>query len=152
VSGSVISLVQISAGNYERFQRLVHWRVTGERNPLKLPAPTSDELAFADRDGFWVFAAEIEGELVGWISLVLMPKPDKRVGLIYVDELWTAPELRRQGVAESLLEVAIAKARELRLWKVRLYVGKHNPAARALYRKMGFLEDAEEAVFCQREP
>ncbi|KAF0193659.1 MAG: N-acetyltransferase [Bacillota bacterium] len=145
------ALVQITAANYPRFQALVNWRVTGKRGVSDLPQPTDKELAFASRDGFWVWAAEIEGELVSWIGFVLIPKPDSRVGMIYVDELWTAGEFRRRGIAEVLIEKAIETARELRLWKVRLYVGKDNPAARAFYKKMGFVEDDAEAMFCNYE-
>lgn len=144
-------LVQITAGNYYRFQALVNWRVTGNRGARDLPQPTEQELAFAAREGFWVWAAEIEGELVGWIGFVLIPKPDHRVGMIYVDELWTANEFRRRGVAEVLMEKAIHTARELQLWKVRLYVGKDNPAARNFYKKMSFVEDEAEAMFCNYE-
>ncbi|MBS3950953.1 MAG: GNAT family N-acetyltransferase [Peptococcaceae bacterium] len=63
-------------------------------------------------------------------------------------ELWTANEFRRRGVAELLMEKAIETARELQLWKVRLYVGTDNPAARGFYKKMGFVEDDTEAMFC----
>ncbi|MDP3487102.1 MAG: GNAT family N-acetyltransferase [Bacillota bacterium] len=142
------ALVQITAENYHRFQALVNWRITGNRRTIDLPHPTVNELVFASREGFWVWAAEIEGELVGWIGFVLIPKPDSRVGMIYVDELWTANEFRRRGVAKLLMEKAIETARELQLWKVRLYVGKDNPAARGFYKKMGFVEDDTEAMFC----
>ena len=142
------ALVRISADNYHRFKALVNWRVTGNRAAIDIPEPTEQELSFTTRDGFWVWAAEIEGELVGWIGFVLIPKPDSRVGMIYVDELWTANEFRRRGVAEMLMEKAIETARELKLWKVRLYVGKDNPAARSFYKKMGFVEDEAEAMFC----
>jgi len=46
------------------------------------------------------------------------------------------------------MEKAIETARELQLWKVRLYVGTDNPAARGFYKKMGFVEDDTEAMFC----
>ena len=146
-----IQLAQITSDNYSRFQILAHWRLTGERGVTDLPTPTEQELAFASRDGFWVWAAEHDGELVGWINFLLIPKPDARVGMIYIDELWTAPEFRRKGVAEALMEKAIQKARELSLWKLRLYVGRGNPAARSFYQRMGFSED-DDCLFCQRKP
>ena len=147
----MITIVRVVRDNYCRFQRLVHWRVTGERHPASLPAPGEAELSFAQREGFWVWAAEIDGEFVGWLNCVFIPKPDQRVGLLYVDELWTAPEFRRRGVAEALMEKAVDLARELPAWKVRLYVGRDNPAARSFYRQMGFTED-DECMFCQRQP
>lgn len=148
---SQITLVKITRDNYMRFKQLVNWRVTGNYSE-ELLDPKEHELAFTSRDGFWVWAAEVEGKLVGWICFVLIPKPDHRIGMIYVDELWTAPEYRRLGVAKVLMQKAIGKASEMKLWKVRLYVGKDNPAARGFYKKMGFIEDPQEAMFCQRNP
>lgn len=144
-------LLRINKENYSRFKSLAQWRSTGIRRGTNLPKPTEQELAFTFRDGYWLWAAELEGELVGWISFCLIPKPDNRVGLIFVDELWTAEEFRRRGIAKALLNKAVEQARTLNLWKVRLYVGQDNPSARALYRKMGFTED-DEAIFCQRNP
>lgn len=99
--------VHITRENYHKFKQLLHWRMTGERHCPHVLKPTEQELAFTTRQDYWVWAAQVDGELVGWVCYVLIPKPDHRVGMLYVDELWTANEFRRMGVAEVLMEKAI---------------------------------------------
>lgn len=152
MNNNEVRLVRIGARNYKRFQALTYWRASGQKPTTPLPEPDEQELQFASRPDFWVWAAEVEGEFAGWIGYVVIPKPDRRLGLVYVDELWTAPDYRRNGIAEVLMQKAFDTARELGLWKVRLYVGKDNAPARSFYKKMGFVEADEEAIFCQRNP
>ncbi len=148
-----IRVIPITRDNYSLFKALVHWRLTGTRKkPADLPAPTKEELEFAGYDGFWVWAAAVDGILVGWITCALIPKPDRRRGTIYIDELWVAPAYRRKGIARALMEEAISKARQLNMWMVRLYAGKTNDAARSLYEQIGFFEGEEESMFWQRKP
>lgn len=148
-----IRVIPITRDNYSLFKALVHWRLTGTRKkPADLPAPTKEELEFAGYDGFWVWAAAVDGILVGWLTCALIPKPDRRRGTIYIDELWVVPAYRRKGIARALMEEAISKARQLNMWMVRLYAGKANDAARSLYKQMGFFEGEEESVFWQRKP
>ncbi|MTI94423.1 MAG: GNAT family N-acetyltransferase [Firmicutes bacterium] len=144
------TIQQVASDNYHLFRDLVHWRVTGERKPAA-GEPTGPELEFLKYEDFWVYAAQIGNAFVGWINAVLIPKPDRRRGLLYVDELWLAPEYRGKGIADALMEKVFCLARERELWKVRLYVGADNPSARSFYRRMGFVEDDELAVFCEWE-
>lgn len=74
-----MQVVQITSENYPAFQGLVQWRVTGNPN-LELPEPSPDALAFTQREDYWLWAAQLDGRFVGWISYVLIPKPDERVG------------------------------------------------------------------------
>ena len=83
-----------------------------------------------------------QGRMVGWISLVFMPKLSRwqGAGALYVDELYVEPAFRRQGIARALMVWAERRAKTLGTACLRLYVNLENPAAKALYASMGYLE------------
>lgn len=85
----------------------------------------------------YIFIAEFDGEYAGWISACIIPKAGDKLGTLYIDELWVKEELRRNRIAEALMDEAIKIAKEKNLWKVRLVVGEDNPA-KYLYEKVGF--------------
>ena len=60
-----------------------------------------------------------------------------------MDELWVAPELRRQGIGTALLAMADRMRTALDATGIRLYVNVENPAARRLYEKCGFAESGQ---------
>ena len=151
-----IAILRITEKEYPEFAKLLEYRRTGRDDD------DADTDAYADRglqeflkrysvlnsDSFFIFAARQGSRYVGYISAILIPKPDPRRGVLYVDELWTAPPYRRQDVASRLMEKVIAIARELDLWRVRLYVGVDNPAARDFYKRAGFTEK-DTCRFCE---
>jgi ribosomal protein S18 acetylase RimI-like enzyme len=68
--------------------------------------------------------------------LVLLWRRGSRVGRIY--DLAVHPQHRRQGVAQRLVEHALATARQRGMLWLRLEVSERNVAARALYEGLGF--------------
>lgn len=96
-----------------------------------------------DSEMFFIYAAKVNGRLVGYINAIIIPKPDPRLGIMYIDELWTAPHYRGMGIAGMLLEEVIHLAKQLGLWRVRLYVDTENDSARTCYRKAGFEEKGD---------
>ena len=99
-------------------------------------------------DSFWLLLAALDGAPAGLAAVARVPKADARVGFLWVDELRVLPAFRRQGVATALLKHAAALAGELGLAGVRLLVRPENEAARALYRRLGF--DEQATLFCER--
>ena len=83
-----------------------------------------------------VFVALRKGRVAGYISLLTHARPCR--GRIY--SLVVAPEHRGQGLAERLVDTALAFARQEGLPAVFLEVEPGNKAALALYRKKGFVE------------
>ena len=144
-----ISIVAVDRENYHHFKAMVNRRLGREEKPDQ---PLDGDLGFLNQDNIWVYAAQADGAFVGWVSAVLIPKPDDRKGLLFIDEMWTDENYRNLGIGRLLLDRAIDLARELNLWKVRLYVDSDNPAARRLYANVGFREEHKKAIFCQREP
>lgn len=57
------------------------------------------------------------------------------------------PEWRRHGVARALLEAAQRHCRAEGGHRLRLFVGADNPAAFALYRELGFVEQTREMLW-----
>lgn len=149
-----ISIVRVGKDNYFKFSSLIEWRRTGkEQTDLSYYENIEMENFFEkhnvlNSDTFFVFAAEKGGKFVGYINAVLIPKPDPRLGILYVDELWTPEVYRNEGIATILMKEVFKLAKELRLWHVRLYVGTWNDVARNFYKKSGFLEEGD-CKFCE---
>jgi [ribosomal protein S18]-alanine N-acetyltransferase len=85
-------------------------------------------------------------------------QPDKLAGFVIarcaqneweIENVVVAPESRRQGVAESLLNELLRPARERGVTDVFLEVRESNLAALALYRKMGFNEKGRRRAYYQ---
>ncbi|MHC1611583.1 MAG: ribosomal protein S18-alanine N-acetyltransferase [Candidatus Methanospirareceae archaeon] len=83
--------------------------------------------------GFLV--AETEGEVIGFVVLVLTPEREGRIFSIAVD-----PRYRGRGVGKVLLKAAFNTLRRRKISYARLEVRASNYIAQHLYRSMGFME------------
>lgn len=86
-----------------------------------------------------ILLAEKEDKIIGFATfsvraVVRYPKP-----IAELDELFVAPEFRKQGIGKRLLQTVLEGARELGCY--RLYIESHydHKAAHALYEEMGFI-------------
>ncbi len=152
---SEVTVVRVTEDNYHLFADMVFWRQQGrERTVEEKQVSASMEYKDAgkalDSGHLFVFAAQCAGRFVGWISIVFMPKVSRWThGVLYIDELWTAAEHRRRGVASRLLECVDALGEQTEADAVRLYVGTDNADARSLYERHGFVIQGE-AFFMER--
>ncbi len=91
----------------------------------------------------WVVTTA-EGEIVGGIGLKVMsmaPSPRNLDGrYAYLMGLYVEPEHRRRGIAQALVEGAIAWAREQGIVEVRLHASDQG---RPLYEGIGFRQTNE---------
>ena len=96
--------------------------IEAESQPGKPAAQVEAELGFDKAlsrfdfvisDCFWVLLAQIDGKAVGYATLSRIPKPDARVGVLYLDELHVLRPYRRRGVATALIREAETVAREI---------------------------------------
>jgi ribosomal protein S18 acetylase RimI-like enzyme len=74
----------------------------------------------------------------------------------YLQELYVAPERRRQGIGRALLEATMAAAREAGAAGIDLNTGATDTEARALYESAGFTNregspDGPAMLFYERE-
>ncbi|MCD4487354.1 GNAT family N-acetyltransferase [Chromobacterium vaccinii] len=89
-----------------------------------------------DREPVDALVAELDGEIVGLAHTVIHRSTTRLADVCYLQDLFTAPEARGQGVARALIDAAkqVAAAAGCN----RLYWQTHqtNQTARALYDKV----------------
>ncbi len=103
-------------------------------------ADTDDLLAQGtDTEGHYLYLLRdrYAGEEVGVVWLAVRDRGSGRSGWIYDIEIYEP--FRRQGHATRALLALEKKAAELGAEKLELHVFGHNPGARALYEKSGFM-------------
>jgi ribosomal protein S18 acetylase RimI-like enzyme len=86
------------------------------------------------------FVAEADQEWVGLIGALRVPEYPDVVELV---SMWVTPRLRRQGVAQSLIEEVVVWARATGACAVRLGAAAGNDAAIAAYERAGFVLTGE---------
>ncbi len=154
---SNLKIERINKDNYLEFSKVIEWRRLGEKAE-KINYERYNEYttkAFFEKynifntDFYYLLGAKFDSKFVGYISTSMIPKPDNRLGVYFVDELWVASEYRNKGIAEELMKEVFNKSIELGMWRVRLYVNVDNTIGRSFYKKLGFVEDGE-AMFCQK--
>lgn len=149
-----VEIVRIGPDGYGAFSALLEWRRTGQEEVETVGYQAEHLQQFMrqyrvlNSDTFFIYAARANDKLIGYIYAIIIPKPDPRLGVMHIDELWTAPQYRGIGIAGMLLEEVISLARQLGLWRLRLYVGTDNDSARACYHKAGFV-DKGDCLFCE---
>lgn len=79
--------------------------------------------------------ATVDGRIVGHLGLDLAPTGVANLGM------FVAAEWRGRGVGTALVRAAIDQARRWGAHKVALQLWPHNQSARALYVKLGFVEE-----------
>lgn len=85
-----------------------------------------------DDGSIYVAVAEIGDEKAGYADMRIV------AGEAQIYNIAIAPEFRRQGIGEALLNHMVEKSEELGLDVITLEVRSGNEAAMALYEKMGF--------------
>ena len=83
-----------------------------------------------------LFVAVLDGLVVGQLKSALHRHPEKPANL-FIEELSTAPELRRRGIASMLIDAAIAHAATEGCAELWLATEPENDAANALYKRLG---------------
>ena len=144
-------IVRVKKENYALFDDMVFWREKGfERVQMESSVPRRVKKELKNRNLF-VYAVEIDGRYVGWISLVYIPKIGKwkNGGHIYVDELWVAPPFRGLGLGKILMWQAEILRKKLRAEGIRLYVNEENEAAKNLYESCFYAENGK-AIFMEK--
>jgi RimJ/RimL family protein N-acetyltransferase len=86
-----------------------------------------------------VFVAELDGELVGRLSLARDQHPAS--GHVADLGLMVDGRYRRQGVGRALMEAAAEWARESGVSKLELHVFPWNEPAIALYESLGYVKE-----------
>ncbi len=101
-----------------------------------------------EKGDFTGWIAEKNGRSVATVGLLWERVPPTVRNLsgrqAYVLGLYVVPDARRQGIARSLLEIAVAHARDHGADVVSLH---YSPEGQGLYRRYGFVESPEMRLF-----
>ncbi len=105
----------------------------------------------ASGDATLCLVADVQGvdAMAGTAQLnQLGPSRCRHVGVL---SLGVHPEVQRQGIGRALMNALIAHAEASGLTRLELYVRADNERAHALYRGLGFVEEARRARFVRLE-
>jgi hypothetical protein len=91
------------------------------------------------------FVWEVDGRIVGNLSLIPLRKSGHRVYLIA--NVAVHPDFRRHGIARKLTQRALVRLAQQRETEVWLQVRDDNPAAIDLYRSLGFNDQAARTTW-----
>jgi len=93
-----------------------------------------------------VFAAEIDGEIVGWIhgfiALRVESDPFVEIGGLVVSEAY-----RKNGIGKALVEKVIDWSKTKQITKIRVRCNTIRDDAHAFYKHIGFEECKEQKIF-----
>ncbi|MBI9010822.1 MAG: GNAT family N-acetyltransferase [Clostridiales bacterium] len=151
-----MEIIKITKENYSEFTEMTEWRRVGEKptleNEFKL-ALDEDVIGLwnlINNDLMHIYMALVDNQKAGYISASVIPKPDKRLGTMFVDELWVPEEFRGRGIAKTLMSKVISVSEEMGLWKTRLYVDAENPSGIKCYEGVGMIRDEATCFFYQK--
>jgi ribosomal protein S18 acetylase RimI-like enzyme len=105
--------------------------------------PPGAAAALLANAGNLVFIAEVDGVAAGYAYAEIVRRGETAFhhahDLVYLHHISVRPEFRRLGVGGALLESVRAAAREAGIDEVALDVWTFNEAARAFFRRHGFV-------------
>jgi L-amino acid N-acyltransferase YncA len=84
-------------------------------------------------------AAEVDGEVAGWIAVIPYSSRAAYRG-VGEESVYVAARARGRGVGRALLSALIESAREGGLWTLQAGIFKENEPSLALHRSLGFRE------------
>jgi len=97
-----------------------------------------DDDVAADANG--IFVAESEGQVIGYITA----RVDVDTKIAGIPNLGVLPAYRGQGIGRTLIETAVAYARDAGMHFIRIETLAHNPIGQHLYPSCGFVEMARQ--------
>ena len=123
--------------NLEKLAGKINAAQWDEGNALPDGEYTADSLEWYLRgDGNFFFACFIGSDLAGMASAQLLPRAYGKHSTLYVDELDTAVNFRRRGVATALMREIKQLAEETNSYELWLGTEKIKTSAQRLYEKL----------------
>lgn len=90
--------------------------------------------------GSTVLVAEASGEVVGFVSLLILPRFEVDELFARISALVVDPGVRERGVGRMLMEAAELTARTAGVSFLEVTSGHHRPDARRLFESLGYDE------------
>lgn len=101
---------------------------------------------FRQRESLILWARNAQSEGLGFTQLYPLFSSVRTVRTYLLNDLFVAPEARRQGVAAALLGAAAKHAKSLGAASLSLSTALDNAPAQALYESLGWQRDRQ---FCE---
>ena len=92
-------------------------------------------------DSYLLIARHEQGAAQGFVQLYPLLDSLELRPCWLLNDLYVAPEHRRHGVGEALLEAARAHAQATGACALQLDTAKSNTAAQSLYERLGYIRD-----------
>ena len=92
-------------------------------------------------DGFFAIVAELDGDLVGVVTFVLVRGLFHAKKSAVIGEASVTPAHQGKGLGRALLQEAIARIKQLEVAEISISTGFENERAKHLYRSLGFVEE-----------
>lgn len=151
--------VGIRQATADDMELLMKWRMEVLHEVFAIPENHPTEKLEAENSKYYERAlrteehiacfAWVENQIVGCGGICLyqeMPSPDNPDGrCAYLMNIYTRPEVRKQGIGEAIITWLVSRASDLGISKIYLETSK---AGKSLYTKMGFAPMPDMMKYC----
>jgi GNAT superfamily N-acetyltransferase len=136
-----LNIRDIELADYERWLPLWHGynAFYGRRGPTALPAAVTEatwKRFFDAAEPVHAFVAELDGRLIGLTHYLFHRSTTLLAPICYLQDLFTAPDMRRKGVARALIEAVYRRAGQLGSARVYWQTHESNVLAQRLYDQL----------------
>ena len=112
-----------------------------ERGSQERPAHARALIANPEHEGIQLIARGDDGAPLGFATIYWMWSTSRAARIGIMNDLFTAPEARRQGVGEALISACLAAVRERGAAILQWQTAKDNFTAQALYEHVGGIRE-----------
>ena len=82
--------------------------------------------------------AELDSEIVGMISMMLVPRLNHTKLELYIPDLVVSSKHRKSGIGKSLIDYCIGVAKKKNCFRIRLESGHARKESHKFYSRLGF--------------
>ena len=96
----------------------------------------------SDSDKEILVAEHEDIEIVGMVSIALLPRLNQKNFEMYIPELVVSEKHRNSGIGDKLINACIELAKEKKCHRIRLESGNQRTESHVFYKKRGFEQSA----------
>jgi GNAT superfamily N-acetyltransferase len=112
------------------------------------PSDIVERLGRFDSDDSRVIVADHDGEVLGFVAIVAIPRFEHGDRILRIVALVVDPGVRERGIGRLLMEEAERQGRAVGAAFAEVTAGHHRPDARRLYEEIGY--DATVAAYLRK--
>src|SRR5437899_6378766 len=85
-----------------------------------------------------IIIAEYDNKIAGMVSMVLLPRLNRKNLELYIPELIVEKDYQNKGIGKKLIESCIDFAKKNKCHRIRLESGNQRKGSHLFYKKLGF--------------